>query len=50
MEEHFLVQKGVYITGEDLEVFGFTARCLWCMSLLRGKGETSAHRKLPKAD
>ena len=27
MEEHFLVQKGVYITGEDWEVFGFTARC-----------------------
>ena len=36
MEEHFLVQKRVNVTGEDLEVFGFTARCPRCMSLLSG--------------
>ena len=36
MEERVLVPKGVYITCEDLEVFGFTARCPGCVSLLKG--------------
>ena len=35
MEEHVLVPR-VYMTREDLEVFGFTARCPRCMSLLEG--------------
>ena len=50
MEDHFLVFKMLYTTGEDLEVFGFTARCPACTSLLKETGETCAHRKLPKAD
>ena len=29
-------RKRVYISRENLEEFGFTARCLGCMSLLRG--------------
>ena len=36
MEEHVPVPKRVYTTREDLEVFGFTARCPGCMSLLKG--------------
>ena len=36
MEEHVPVPKRVYITREDLEVLGFTARCPACMSLLKG--------------
>ena len=35
-EEHVPVPKRVYISREILEVFGFTARCPGCMSLLRG--------------
>ena len=35
-EEHVPVPKRVYISREYLEEFGFTARCLGCMSLLRG--------------
>ena len=34
-QEHVLVPKRVYISRENLEEFGFTARCLGCMSLLR---------------
>ena len=37
MEEHVSVPKRAYITREDLEVFGFTARCPGCMSLLQEK-------------
>ena len=33
--EHVVVPKRVYITREDLEVFGFTARCPGCVSLLK---------------
>ena len=36
MEEHVPVQKRLHMTREDLEVFGFTARCPGCMSLLKG--------------
>ena len=35
-EEHVPVPKRVYISRENLEEFGFTARCPGCMSLLRG--------------
>ena len=35
-EEHVPVPKRVYISRENLEEFGFTARCSRCMSLLRG--------------
>ena len=35
LEERFPVPKRVYIRREDLEIFGFTARCLGCMSLLK---------------
>ena len=35
MEEHVVVPKRVYITREDLEVFGFTSRCAGWMSLLK---------------
>ena len=40
MEEHFPVPKSVYIRREDLEIFGFTATCPGCMSLLK---ETARH-------
>ena len=36
MEEKVPVPNSVYITREDLEEFGFTARCAGCMSLLKG--------------
>ena len=36
MKEHVTVAKRVYITRADLDVFGFTARCLGCVSLLEG--------------
>ena len=49
-EDHVLVPERMYTTREDLEAFGFTARCPGRVSLLRGDGETSAFRKLPKAD
>ena len=48
MEEHVLVPKRVYMTRE--EVFGITARCPWVFVVAEGDGDTSAHRKLPKAD
>ena len=35
-EEHVRVPKRVYISRENLEEFGFTARCPGSMSLLRG--------------
>ena len=35
-EERLPVPKRVYSTREDLEEFGFTARCPGCMSLLKG--------------
>ena len=35
-EEHVPVPKRVYISRENLEEFGFTARCPGCMLLLRG--------------
>ena len=35
-EEHVPVPKRVYISRENLEEFGFTARFPGCMSLLRG--------------
>ena len=38
------------MTREDLEVFGITAKCLGCISLLKGTARTSAHRELSKAD
>ena len=41
MEEHVPVPRRVYMTREDLEVFGFTASCSGCTSWL---GETSAHK------
>ena len=50
MEDHFLVFKIVYKTGEDLEVFTFTARCPGCMSLLKGTARQAHTEKLPKAD
>ena len=34
---HMFRYQRVYITCEDLEVFGFTARCLGCLSLLKGR-------------
>ena len=34
MEEHVPVLERVCITREDLEVFGFAAKCHGCMSLL----------------
>ena len=37
MEEHVPEPKGVFITREDLEVFGFAARCPRCLSLLKGR-------------
>ena len=36
MEKHDLAPKSAHITREDLEVFGFTAKCPWRMSLLTG--------------
>ena len=35
-EEHVPVPKRVSMSRENLEEFGFTARCLGCTSLLRG--------------
>ena len=35
-EEHVQVPKRMYITREDQEGFGFTARCPGCMSLHKG--------------
>ena len=35
MEEHVSVPRRVYITREDLEAFGVTARCPQCLSLLK---------------
>ena len=35
-EEHVPIPKRVYISRENLEEFGFTARCPGCVSLLRG--------------
>ena len=48
MEDHFLVFKRLYTTGEDLEVFGITARCPACTSLLKGtarQAHTENYRK-----
>ena len=36
MEEHVWVPKRVCTSRENLEEFGFTARCPGCTSLLRG--------------
>ena len=47
MFEHVSVPKRVFVTHEDLEVFGFTARCPWCMSLLK---ETARQAHKEKAD
>ena len=49
-EEHVPVPKRVYISLENLEEFGFTARCPGCMSLLRGTARTSAYGKLSKTN
>ena len=35
IEEHVLVPKRLRTTREDLEVFGFTARCPGCLSLIK---------------
>ena len=44
-EEHVPVPKRrVHITRENLDNFGFTARCLGFMSLLRRDGTTGTHR------
>ena len=45
MEDHVPVPKRVRITREDLEVFGFTARCLGCMSLLKGTARQARTQK-----
>ena len=52
-EERVLVPKRpkrVYMSFENLEEFGFTARCPGCMALLSGDCETSAYGKLSKAN
>ena len=49
-EEHVPVPKRVYISRENLEEFGFTARCPGCMSLLRGTARQAHYRKLSKAN
>ena len=36
MEEHVSVPKRAYISREDIGTFGFTARCLGCLSILKG--------------
>ena len=36
MEEHVSVPKRAYISREDIETFGFTARCLGCLSIPKG--------------
>ena len=36
-EEHVPVPKIAHMTREDLELFGFTAECLGCTSLLKGR-------------
>ena len=36
MEEHVSVPKRAYISLEDVETCGFTARCLGGLSLLKG--------------
>ena len=36
MEEHVLVPKRVYVSGENSGEFGITARCSGCTSLRRG--------------
>ena len=38
----------VYITREDLEVFGFATKCPQVHVVAQGDGETSAHRQLSK--
>ena len=43
-EEHVPVPKRVYTSRENLDEFGFTARCPGCMSLLRGTAR-QAHTK-----
>ena len=53
-EEHVPVPKRVYISRENLEEFGFTARCLGCMSAYgklskanRGGAKTGRLRRQP---
>ena len=50
MEEHVLVPQGVYVSREDLETFGFSARRRGCFVSAQGNDETGAHGKLLKAD
>ena len=52
-EEHVPVPKRAYISRENLEEFGFTSRCLECMSLLRGiarQGHTENCRRRIKEE
>ena len=50
MEEHVPVPKRVYISREDLEMFGFTAKCPGCMSLLKGAARQAHTEKMSMAD
>ena len=49
-EEHVPVPKRVYTSRENVEGFGFTARCPGCMSLLRGTARQAHTEKLLKAN
>ena len=49
MKEHVLVPKRAHTTREDLEEFGFTARCPKCLSLLKRTSREAQHGKLQKA-
>ena len=40
--------RRVYITREDLEVYGFTARCPGCMSLRKGTARQAHLENCPK--
>ena len=48
-EERVSVPQRVYISRENLEEFGFSARCQGCTSLLRGTAR-QAHKGTAKAD
>ena len=48
MEEHVPVPKRVYITHEDLEEFGFTARCPGFFFLLKGSARQAHTENCPK--
>ena len=44
MEEHVSVSKRACISREDIETFGFTARCIGCLSIFKGTAR-QAHTK-----